>query len=145
MADASRTDDTPSEEKAGKAKPTLVAVGDEAKQKGPESPVTAPAPPQPAEQKRGSRLGLLLLLLVAVAAGVAALVQTQRLQDANARAGALSEQVIGLEAQLSVANTQIATYEMQRGRVREAVSDLSERVLLLGELVAGDGTPPPPR
>jgi hypothetical protein len=71
-------------------------------------------------------------------------VQTQRLDLATARATALSEQLIGLGAQLSAAHTQLATYEMQRGQVREAVSDISLQVMLLQEMVADDTSPPGP-
>ena len=119
----------------GGAKPTLAAVGND-----PEKDKDTRG--QTAKPKR-SRLGL-WLALVAAAAAVAALVQTQRLDLVTARATALSEQVIGLEAQLSAANTQIATYEMQRGQVREAVSDISLRVMLLQEMVADDTSPTGP-
>ena len=54
---------------------------------------------------------------------------------------ALSEQVLGLQAQLSAANTQIQTYEMQRGQVREAVSDIAQRVLVLNEMLGGPAGP----
>ncbi len=128
------------------AKPTLVAVGNDAEKKSSESVVGRATPAQTAaaaEPKR-SRLGLRLLTLGAIAAAVAALVQTQRLQEVTARATALSEQVIGLGAQLSAAHTQIASYEMQRGQLREAVSDISLRVLLLGEMLADDASPTEP-
>ncbi len=122
------------------SKPTLVAVGNKISE--PVVGKATPAQTVPAEPKR-SRLGL-WLALVAVAAAVAALVQTQRLDLATARATALSEQVIGLGAQLSAANTQIASYEMQRSQVREAVSDISLQVMLLQEMVADDTSPTGP-
>jgi hypothetical protein len=86
----------------------------------------------------------LLVALVAVTA-ITTWVQSQRLDRAEARANALSEQVLGLEAQLSAANTQIHTYKLERGQVREAVSDITQRVLVLNELVGGatEAAPPP--
>ena len=119
--------------KSADAKPTLVRVDSEPKQApapvlGRASPAAAPA------QKRGG--SPLLVWLLVLAASVAALVQTQRVEQAGARIETLSDQVIGLEAQLSAAITQVHTLEMQRGQVREAVAEISESVLLLNELVA---------
>ena len=108
-------------------RPNLVAVDPPAEKQG------APASGEP--EKR-SNTALWILVVVALAIGVFGLHQTQQLEAAQAKNAALSDQVVGLEAQLSAANTQISTMEMQRGQVREAVSDLSERVLLLSELVA---------
>lgn len=121
------------EPKQADGKPTLVAVDPE---KGPpragDRSGAAAAPP-----RRRGRLPLVWLLALAAAiAVVAALVQSQRLQQAGARIATLEERVVTLEAELSAAHTQIDTLEMQRSQVREAVADLSERVLLLSELVA---------
>ncbi len=123
-------------------KPTLVAVGTKISE--PVVGKATPAQTAPAAEPKRSRHGLWLLALVAIAAAVAALVQTQRLALVTAHATSLSEQVTGLGAQLSAAHTQIATYELQRGQVREAVSDISLRLLLLQEMVADEASPAEP-
>ena len=112
------------------------------------APAAAKASPAaaPARQKKqqGTRWGLWLLVVLFLAAGVFGWYQTQQLTAAEGRITALSEQVLGLEAQLAAANLQIHTYEMQQQQVREAVSDLSQRILLLGELVGGPAEVSPP-
>jgi hypothetical protein len=118
---------------SGQATP---ASGAPKQQKGQATPASG-AP----KQQKGTRWGMWLLVLLVAAGGVTAWVQTQRLTRAEGRVTALSEQVLGLQSQLSAANTQIHTYEMQRGQVREAVSDIAQRVLMLNELVGGANPP----
>ena len=147
------------EPKPSSEKPNLVAVPGEQKtgskpesqappsagnsQAARTSPTPTKASPSPAapRERKGTRWVTWLLLLLLGVAAVTAFVQSQRLAGAEQRATALSEQVLGLEAQLSAANTQIHTFEMERGQVREAVSDIAERVLLLNELVGGPLVP----
>jgi hypothetical protein len=124
-------------------KPKLEAVKEQAS----EAPAAGRATPaRAAEASKRSRGRLWLLLLAFLVATASVFVQSQRLAESQAVASALSEQVTGLQAQLAAAHTQIATYELQRSQVREAVSDLWDRVLLLGELVGRDsplGEPTP--
>lgn len=119
------------------------AAGDAASQAPKATPAPGKAAPASASPKpqKGARWGMWLLVLLVAAGGVTAWVQTQRLTQAEGRATALSEQVLGLQSQLSAANTQLHTYEMERGQVREAVSDIAQRVLMLNELVGGSSAP----
>ena len=112
----------PNPVKPAESKPTLVSV---------ES-----TPARTAKQKRkGSSTGLWLLAALALCLGVFALWQNQQLTQASERIVTLEDRVLGLGSQLSAAHTQIQTYEMQRGLVRDAVTDISDRMNVLREMV----------
>jgi hypothetical protein len=136
------------EPKPASEKPNLIAVPSEPRT-GSDAPSagSTPSPARPAplpanpQEKKGPPWGLWLLAGLLAVATVVGWVQSERLAQSEARVTALSEQVLGLEAQLSVANTRIHTFEMERGEVREAVSDIAQRVLLLSELVGGPTEP----
>lgn len=112
----------PNSAKPAESKPTLVSVE------------TTPARAGSQERKRSNR-GLWILAALAVVLGIFALWQSQQLTEAGARIVTLEDRVVGLESQLSSAHTQIQTYEMQRGLVRDAVTDISDRMNLLREMV----------
>ncbi|MGH0031130.1 MAG: hypothetical protein ACQGVC_15150 [Myxococcota bacterium] len=128
-------------ETASQETPKLSAVPEG--QTPPAAPAAAPQA-QEKEQEKGTRWGLWLLVALLVGVGAAAWIQTERLTTAEGRITALEDQVVASQAQLSAANLQIQTFEMERAQVREAVSDLSERVLLLNELVGGPSPVAPP-
>jgi uncharacterized protein HemX len=142
MAEPTRT------EQAGTdaSKPKLKAV-DPKPEAGaaPEAPAAPPAPetaPAAEErEKRGSRVLPWLLAALLVVALVWAGLQSQQLQVAEQRSLALSEQVQGLEVQLSAATLQIQSFEMREELVRSVTADLAEQVGRLQELVSP--APPP--
>ena len=108
--------------KPAESKPTLVSV-------------ESTAPRSGSQQRKGSNTGLWILCVLALALGTFALWQSQQLTQANDRIATLEDRVLGLDSQLWAAQTQIQTYEMQRGLVREAVTDISDRMNALREMV----------
>jgi len=112
----------PNPVKPAESKPTLVSVE------------STPARTGAKEPKR-SNTGIWILAAIAGLLAIFALWQSQQLTDAGARIVTLEDRVLGLESQLSSAHTQIQTYEMQRGLVRDAVTDISDRMNLLREMV----------
>src|SRR5262245_35591172 len=91
-----------------------------------------PQPPRAEPERNGvswSAFGIAIALLVFAA--VALIVQTHRV-------GALSGQVDTLEAQLSVANAQLATYHVRLDLIRTSVSAVVDQVANLSALVESD-------
>ena len=86
--------------------------------------------------------GIVAALLVFAIAAL--LVQTQHVSNQAAEIGALSDQVEGLDAQLSAANARLAGYDRQLGLIRANVSSLVDQVTALSELVQPSPVPPPP-
>ena len=98
--------------------------------------------PARGSSEKGSSTGLWLLGALALVLGLFALWQSEQLTTANERIANLEERVVGLDTQLVAAQTQISTYEMQRGLVRDAVTDISDRMNALREMVgAGPAIP----
>ena len=143
MAKPTTSTESPS---AAESKPKLVALDPEpaAPQQRPGSepaPEPAPAPAGKGRERKGSQIvGWLLfgLLVVSVVWGV---LQTQQVGTLGARNMALSEQIQGLEVQLSATNLQIQSYEMRQDLIRTVTADLAAQVGQLQALV--DPAPPP--
>ncbi len=112
----------PKPSKPAESKPTLVSVE------------TTPAR-SGSDERRGSSTSLWVIGALAVVLGLFAMWQTEQLGAANERISALEDRVLGLDTQLLAAQTQISTYEMQRGLVRDAVTDISDRMNALREMV----------
>jgi len=110
-------------------------------QKTPERPEARPAPARPA-RKGVSRVVFALVVVLLLMSLVGLYVQTQRVAAQDEQIANLAGQVEGLEFQLSAANTQIATYGMQRTLVRSSVADLLTQVTSLAELVEADPLAP---
>ena len=90
----------------------------------------------------GSSKGLWIVGALALLLGLFSMWQGEQLTAANERIAALEDRVLGLDTQLIAAQTQISTYEMQRGLVRDAVTDISDRMNALREMVgAGPAIP----
>ena len=97
-------------------------------------PLGAPRPQPPrAEPERNGvswrAFGIVMALLVLAA--VALIVQTHRV-------GSLSGEVATLEAQLSAANVQLATYHARLDLIRTSVSAVVDQVANLSALVESD-------
>jgi hypothetical protein len=112
--------------KPAESKPTLVSVESTASRSG-------------SQERKGSNTGLWILGALVLVLGAFALWQSQQLSQANERIATLEDRVLGLDSQLWAAQTQIQTYEMQRGLVREAVTDISDRMTALREMVGALG------
>jgi uncharacterized protein HemX len=108
--------------KPAESKPTLVSVETTPTRGG-------------SQEKRGSNTSLWIVAALALVLGMFGMWQNQQLTQANDRITTLEDRVLGLDSQLSSAHTQIQTYEMQRGLVRDAVTDLSDRMNALREMV----------
>lgn len=121
---------------SAEAKPKLVPVGET------EGPKTAPPPPAgaPSEPQRDRR-GRIFMWLFAVAV-VLLLLAFYGLSAQTRRVEALSGQVEGLELQLSAANAQLRSYDMQLELVRESVVDVLQQMSVLHELVNTDPMAP---
>jgi hypothetical protein len=130
MAEAKPVDPT----RPAESSPKLVAL--------PEDRTTAAAAsrPQPGRhdpERHGvswSAFGLAVALLLLAIIGL--VVQTQRVSDQAEQIGLLNGQVEGLQLQLSAANTQLATYDMQLTLVRTTVAAMYEQMTNLNELVS---------
>lgn len=151
MAEANSANPTPQASPAAQASPAEpgpAAASAEGRrlsaipgQKGPERP-SAPAA-RPA--RKGVSRGVFALVVVLLVLSVVGLfVQTQRVAAQGEQIATLAGQVEGLQFQLSAANTQIATYDMQRSLVRSSVADLMTQVSSLAELVNSDPLGPAP-
>lgn len=115
--------------KPAESKPTLVSVETTPSRRG-------------SDESEGTSMTLWVVGALAILLGVFALWQTEQLGAANERIGVLEDRVLGLDTQLMAAQTQISTYEMQRGLVRDAVTDISDRMNVLREMVgAGPAIP----
>ena len=127
-------------------KPRLVAVpSDGATPHTTSTAATAAAGQSGRDESRVVSRGLFWLVAVLLLLSVGGLVlQSRQVAERNAQIKALSGQVEGLQVDLSAANTRIATYQMQLGRVRESVGDLLERTALLHEMVQADPMAAPP-
>jgi hypothetical protein len=88
-----------------------------------------------------SQRAFAIVLALLVFASAALIVQTQRVSNKAARIAALEGQVEGLSVQLSAANTQIATYDMQMLLIRSTVASITDQMANLSDLV---GTAPVP-
>jgi uncharacterized protein HemX len=136
---------TPNESAAtDEARPKLVAVDPKTEPKAPRPQTPPPPEAQPAESgraKRGARRVIWLLAALLVVALSWAGLQSQQLQAAQQRNLALSEQIQGLEVQLSAATLQLHGYEMRQELVRSVATELQEQVNRLQELV--NPAPPP--
>jgi TolA-binding protein len=108
--------------KPAESKPTLVSVENTPSRSG-------------SQERKGRSSGLWILGALVLVLGAFALWQSQQLSQANERIATLEDRVLGLDSQLWAAQTQIQTYEMQRGLVREAVTDISDRMTALREMV----------
>lgn len=102
-------------------------------------------PPGRADEprRRGVSRGVFALvaaLLVLSLLGLYA--QSRQVAARDAQITRLADQVDGLQAQLAAANTQIATYDMQRALVKTSVADLMEKITALSDLVSSDPLAP---
>jgi len=134
MAEPKPADATP-EKGASEESPKLVAVSENTTT--PE-PASAPAAPSPSEPERSGvskvLFAVVAILLVLALGGLYA--QTQRATAQAEQIGVLTNQVEGLQVQLSAANTQIATYDMQIALVQDSVRDMYEKMGSLLDLVS---------
>ena len=121
------------------AKPKLVAVDSQAESPQPRRDTPAAGSGTSAKQGSHTVTGVLAALLAGVL--VWATLQSPQLQALGERNTALSEQIQGLEVQLSATTLQIQTYAMQQELVRTVAADLAEQVARLQELVIP--APPP--
>jgi tetrahydromethanopterin S-methyltransferase subunit B len=112
-----------------------VAVPERTETQKPSTP-SSRLPAQHDPDRRGVSWGVfwisVALLVLAVAAVI---VQTQRVQNQAEQIEALNGRVQGLEVQLSAANTQLATYDMQFDLVRTSVDSLFDQLTKLQALV----------
>jgi hypothetical protein len=134
MAEANPADSV----RSSGASPKLVAVSEE--------PTKRPRPGLQQPQRSGvPRRAFRLVVALLALAFVGLLAQTWHVQNQAEQIGLLIGQVEGLEVQLSAANTQIATYDMQRSLVQSSVSRIFEQLVELQELVQLDpiATAPP--
>jgi len=133
MAEPTTSTEGPSE---NEPKPKLVALDREREAPQPDpGPAAAPAGTGTGTARQGSRIGTWLLVALLAIAMVWGGFQTQQVEALGKRNTALSEQVQGLEVQLSATNLQIQTYEMQQELIREVTTDLAEQVGRLQALV----------
>jgi hypothetical protein len=139
MAEPTTSTESPS---AAESKPKLVALDPEpaAPRQRPGS-APAPAPAGRGRERKGSQVVGWLLLCLLVVSGVWGVLQAQQVETLGARNMALSEQIQGLEVQLSATNLQIQSYEMQQDLIRSVTADLAAQVGRLQALV--DPAPPP--
>lgn len=103
----------------------------------------APAEREPSERNPSERdrkgVPTLLFAIVAVLCLLAVIglyAQTQRVTTQADQIAVLGNQIEGLEVQLSAANTQIATYDMQLSLVQDSVRDMYEKMGSLLDLVS---------
>lgn len=123
------------------ARPKLVAVERERESAPPAGATPASAASRPAETRSGSRWLVWLLAGLLVVTAVWAGLQSRDLQAAQQQNQALSEQVQGLEVQLSAATLQVQTYELREELVRSVATQLAEQVGRLQELVSPSPSP----
>jgi hypothetical protein len=135
MAEPTTSTESPS---AAESKPKLVALDPE-----PAAPRQRPgsAPAGRGRERKGSQIVGWLLFGLLVVSGVWGVLQAQQVETLGARNMALSEQIQGLEVQLSATNLQIQSYEMQQDLIRSVTADLAAQVGRLQALV--DPAPPP--
>jgi hypothetical protein len=120
---------------AAEGSPKLMAVAEEKAARA-VSPPPASRPEPTGKGMSRTAFGILAVMLALALVGLYA--QTRR---ANAQAEQIADlggQVEGLQEQLSVAHTRLATYDMQFSMVQANVADLFQQIASLNELVNTD-------
>jgi len=119
--------------RAAESSPKLVALPEDRKAS---ASASRPQPGRQEPERTGvswNAFGLAVALLLFATAGLIA--QTQRVSNQAEQIGLLNGQVEGLQVQLSAANTQLATYDMQLTLVRATVAEVSQQMADLSDLV----------